>query len=145
MLGGDISDMSTPRMWVVEDVVLHREEVLVVGQRKKHWWSRKKEIAPGEAVVVQPAPVSLLWRFHQKWESSGMKVELIHIGEEQDGILDLLDRGSSSPFSDVVTFPTFEAAVDHLAFRPDVMFVVDVNDRALRWGARGLKIIDVRA
>lgn len=74
-----------------------------------------------------------------------MKVELIHIGEEQEGILELLDRSAASPFSDVVSFPTLEAVADHLAYRPDVMFVVDVDDRALRWGSRGLRVLDVRA
>jgi len=143
MLGGDISNLSTPRMWVLEDVVLHREDVLVLGQ-KRRWWSRKPETQSSEAVVVQPAPMSLLWRFHQRWESSGMKIELIHIGAPQEGILDLLDRSAASAFSDVLDFLTLEAVADHLAFRPDVMFVVDVEERALRWGSRGMKIMDVR-
>lgn len=73
-----------------------------------------------------------------------MKIELIHIGAPQEGILDLLDRSAASAFSDVLDFLTLEAVADHLAFRPDVMFVVDVEERALRWGSRGMKIMDVR-
>lgn len=143
MQNGDISNLATPRMWVVEDVVLTREDVLV--QARKHWWSRRRVSEASEAVVVQPAPMSLLWRFAQRWETSGMRLELLHVGQEQEGVMDLLDKFSANPFADVLTFPTFEAIADHLAYRPDVMFVVDVPDRALRWGSRGLNVMEVRA
>jgi anti-sigma factor ChrR (cupin superfamily) len=146
MQGGDISNLSTPRMWVLEDVVLSREEVLVMTVEKKRWWSRKPpEPHTDEAVIVQPAPVSLLWRHAQQWATSGMKVELIHIGDEdrEEAIMTILDRGSSSPFSSVISFPTLEAVADHLAYRPDVLNVLDVDDRFMRWGSRGMTLRDL--
>ena len=145
MEGGDISNLSTPRMWVLEDVVLSREVVLVSEPPKKRWWSRKAPEVQDTAIVVQAAPLSLLWRHAQQWESSGMRMELVHIGDanREEEILDLLDRYGSSPVSAVISFPTLVAVADHLAYRPDVLNVVDVDDRFMRWGGRGMTLRDL--
>lgn len=145
MEGNDLSNMSTPRTWVIEDVVLSREPVIAVSDQKARWWRRKAPQTPQEAVVVQPAPVSLLWRWGQRWAASGMRIELVHVGDEAKGeeILDLLDRSSSSPFTGVIAFPTLVAVVDALAFRPDVLHVVDVDDRFMRFGGRGMPLRDL--
>lgn len=145
MQGGDISNLSTPRTWVLEDVVLSREPMMAVDPPKRSWWRRKAPVSPQEAVVVQQGPVSLLWRYSQRWSESGMKIELVHIGTDERAaeILDLLDRSSASPFSDVIVFVSLEELVDHLPYRPDVMHLVDVDDRFMRWGSRGITLRDL--
>ena len=145
MEGGDLSNLSTPRMWVLEDVVLSREPVLAVNPPKAHWWARKAPVAHQEAVVVQLGAVNILWRYGQRMAVSGLRMELVHIGDDDQGsaILDLLDRSSSSPFNDVVSFPTMVAMVDSLAFRPDVINVVAPDDLYLRFGGRGIALRDL--
>ena len=146
MEGNDLSSESAPRMWVLEDVVLSREPVITIETRKPRWWRRSQgSQEPQEAVVVQVAPVSLLWRHARRQEASGLRVELLHVGEEGKGreILDLLDRASSSPFTDVICYPTLIAAVDALAFRPDVLWVVAPDDLFMRFGGRGIPLRDL--
>jgi hypothetical protein len=145
MMGGDISAQSTPRMWVVEDVVLRREPVMPVDPPKKRWWQKSAPVVQEDAIVVNLPAMNILFRHMQRFQTSGLKLEVVHIGESSrcSELLDLLDRSGGSVFTDVVSFPTLPAMVDALPFRADVIGVVDVDDRFMGYGARGMALRDL--
>lgn len=145
MEGGDISNAATPRVWVMEEVVLSREYALVVSEQpvKKHWWSRKKVEKAASSVplsiTIDRAAMSLLWRYSQRMQATGIRIELVHIGDDSvaDDIMALLDTHSSNVFSNVLVFSSTEELVDALPYRSDVISVVDEGRKALRFGSRG--------
>lgn len=147
MENGDISNEATQRYWVIEDVVLERTPSLPTQPARKHWWQRKQPIqAPEEVITPALAQISQLWRFTQRYQSSGIRMELVHLGSDDRGeeILALLDALSASPFTAVVSFPTLSAVADTLAFRPDVIGVIDIDNRWMMHGSRGMSLRDVR-
>lgn len=144
MEGGNISAQSTPRVWVMEDVVLSREPVMAVTAPKKKRWRKAPAPVVEEAIVVNLAAMNILYRYMQRWASSGLKLEVVHIGDDRgQEILDLLDRSGGSAFTNVVCFPTEVAVADALAYRADVINIVDTDDRFMRFGSRGMRLGEV--
>ena len=144
MMGNDISNQSTYRMWVLEDVVLERRTSLVTNpQPKRRWWRRTAPETFVESVVVNRAAVTILWRYMQKMQETGLRMELLHIGDSVEDLLDLLDKESSSPFTGVVDFPSLQDVVDAMPMRPDVIGVVSEGRDFMRFGSRGVSLVEL--
>lgn len=133
MQGNDLSAAPTRRIWVTAPVVLidGTEEV-----EEKHWFRtttrERRLVGPNLAVL------SRLWQWS---EGLGLRLELVFFREAQaDTIWLVLERGSANPFADYLTYYDRVNAAHELAFRPDVVGVIDLPEYTSAWGKRGLGI-----
>lgn len=139
MQGGDLSAAPTYRYWVTAEVVFHKAEE---STETKHWFSKmlrqKVSWTPDLRVMNQ------LWR----WSSNlGCRMELVFYGDLADDAVflwDLLEHSASNPFNDWHAIESPKSVQDTLAFRPDLVGIIDVPERRLMYGGRGLTMENLR-
>jgi hypothetical protein len=135
MQGNDLANSQTYRYYVTAEVVFRRAEE---NEQTKRWFStmlrQKVSWTPDLRVV------SHLWR----WSSNlGCRLELVFYGDlasDANFLWDLLEKSASNPFNDWHAFESPKAVQDILPFRPDLMGIIDINERSAFYGSRGLRM-----
>lgn len=131
MKGGDISNEVPLRVIVTLDCILDRKpeikKILGIPVVK-------------EDVSYNRQALSMFWRFSQKYEYS---MELAGFGynkKEMREIQEDLDNLGTNPFNYYSSYMTVSDLVRELPYRPELAGVVDVPDRALRYGSKYIDI-----
>lgn len=127
MLGGDISNERVPRVLVtydyVTDEVARPKKVLgfVVGVQAEREFNRDR--LAGLLLLSDRAKVQM---------------ELVVFGasdEQARSILDELDQRGWQPFNHATGYPTAYELVSDLPYRPEVLGVIDIPERAAGYGS----------
>jgi hypothetical protein len=125
MRGGDISNEITMRVLVGLDCVLTKgvkvEKVLGIS-------------IPKEDVNYNRQALAQFWRWR---ENNDYSLELVGFGysqKEMDEILDDLDNLGTNPFNYSKAYHVVADLVAELPYRPEVKYVIDVQDHAMRYG-----------
>lgn len=126
MKGGDISNEVPGRAIVTLDCILERHAVVdkVLGIFN----------VPREEVTYNLEALNRLWRFSAK---SGYSMEVVGFGfsqSEMDSVLDDLDNLGTNPFNYAKAMNAPADLVGVLPWRPEVVAVIDIPERALRYG-----------
>lgn len=131
MRGGDISNETPRRLIVVADVIGSSdisEERGLLGRKKR---LRSK-------MSFDNRVLSYLWNFSSQY---GLSVELAafedEVWSESDltAIMDRLDRRGANPFNYAELYPSLEDFINDLPYRPNLQGVVDLHNRAARYGS----------
>lgn len=130
MLGNDISNAMPQRVLVTVDVITDTYEdvkkkflVIPVRQRRKEY----------NRLVL-----SHLYMFTTK---SSMTLELVsfaHSEKEMVELMNYLDKIGTNPFRYGSSYKSVDAVVAELPFRPEVVGVIDIPSRLLRYGRWGM-------
>ena len=132
MLGGDISNEVPRRILVTYDYITYDAPTprkflgVVVGT--KH------------VPVVSTATLSLLSRLTERVD---VRLELILFGvddDRADEVLAEIDNRSWQPFNYARGYESPLALVSDLPYRPEVLGVIDVEDRAAAYGSYGISM-----
>lgn len=140
MMGNDLSNAPTRRYWVISDAVLMVDTT--VDEKKSRWWKRGQTKEVHERTVPDLAALSKLWR----WSSlQGVRLDLVFVGDTSAAptLWEMLDRGSANPFADWVPYENFSGVTRDMAYRPDVLGVIDIPERSAIYGGRGLTMNEV--
>lgn len=132
MLNGDISNGVPGRILVTYDYVTHD-----VPRPKK-----LLGVVVGTTTTreVSAATLSLLGRLAAKVDA---RLELVVFDADDvkaDATLSELDRRSWHPFNYVRGYDSAYELVSDLPYRPEVMGVIDINERAAAYGSYGISI-----
>jgi hypothetical protein len=131
MQGNDIAGFFSPRVLVHADVVLDyaEETTKVLGI-----FNRKHQVR-----VPNKQAMAHLWRFSTK-----VNVLLELFSEDPESVLnammDEMDARGSNPFRYVEGSIDIPTLARDLAYRPDVMGVIDLPSRRLMYGSRYLDL-----
>lgn len=131
MRGGDISNKVPLRVAITLDCILDKKP------------SVKKVLGIpvfSEESVYNRQQLSFFWRFAEKFSYT---LELVGFGysqKEMDDVLEDLDNLGTNPFNYAIAYPVISDLVAELPYRPELMGVVDIPSRGLRYGS---KFIDV--
>jgi hypothetical protein len=140
MKGGDISNETPRRLIVNADVVgetdLYEKRRGLTGllSRNKVWEEQKKRTP----MRFDNRVLSHLWNFSSR---NGLSVELVAFEDEQwaqadlDSIMERLDARGANPFNYAEVYPSLEDFVADLPYRPNLQGVVDLHNRAARYGS----------
>jgi len=125
MRGGDISNEIPMRVAVSLDCLLVREtkfnKVLGIS-------------VPYVETNYNRQALSHFWRFRDK---HGYTLELVGFGKSQsdmDRVLEDLDNLGTNPFNYAKAYNVVADLVAELPYRPELKHVIDIPDRALRYG-----------
>lgn len=132
MLGNDISNGVPLRALVHLDVVTvtleEKEKFLKV-------FTRTVERTFFDKVVI-----SQLWRFSENhncvmdlFTTEGSQGEL-------DEMIETLDQQQAHPFRSGIVYPSIRALVSTLPYRHDLLGVIDLPERGLRYGSRWIDL-----
>ena len=128
MQGGDISNDSTRRIIVTWEAITDEQ----VTQRR--FLGITTGIKPTR--VLNPTALLTLWRYTDRQPAT---VELACFdGADVDKRMAILDRIGSNPFRYVVNYDSVDFLVSTLAYRPDVIAVIDVPENTARYGGLGV-------
>lgn len=128
MQGGDLSN-ETPRRAVVSvDCFLDREPV----------FKKILGLVPytSENVTYNRAMLSRFWRYSN---DNGLILELVGFGysqKEMDEIMEDLDNLGTNPFRYAKAHRVVADLVAELPYRNELLCVIDIPTRALRYGSR---------
>lgn len=127
MKGGDISNGVSPRVSIVLDCIIDKKPSV-----------RRFIGIPimEEEITYNRAALSTFWRFSQKY---GYSMELVGFGytkKEMREIQEDLDNLGTNPFNYYLAYSTVSDFVHELPYRPELVGVVDVPERALRYGGK---------
>lgn len=127
MKGGDISNEVPPRIVVVLDCIVDKKPNV-----------RKFLGIPiiEEEITYNRQSLSMFWRISQKY---GYVLELAGLGyskKEMKSIQEDLDNLGTNPFNYYTAYRTVSDLVREIPYRPELAGVVDVPDRALRYGSK---------
>lgn len=132
MRHGDLSNEVPRRILVfLNYVALPPDDGLTTRLRRR----RHNHRAVAAQYVLLPATIAQLLRMSAR---HGLHVELFAVGitqEELDAVVERLDTGQAHPFTHATCYPTLNDFVSTLPYRPEVIGVVDVPERALRYGS----------
>lgn len=127
MKGGDISNEVPPRIVVVLDCIVDKKPNV-----------RRFLGIPiiEEEITYNRQSLSMFWRISQKY---GYVLELAGLGyskKEMRSIQEDLDNLGTNPFNYYTAYRTVSDLVREIPYRPELAGVVDVPDRALRYGSK---------
>jgi hypothetical protein len=131
MRGGDISNETPRRLIVVVDVIGSSE----VKESKKLLRPSKRQRT---ALTYDNRVLSYLWGFSSKY---GLSVELAAFEDETwaqrdlEDIMNRLDARGANPFNHAELYPSIEDFINDLPYRPNLQGVVDLHNRASRYGS----------
>jgi hypothetical protein len=128
MQGGDISNDSTRRIIVTWEAITDEH----VAPR------RFLGITTGMTMErsLNPTALLTLWRYTDRQPAT---VELACFDDaDVDKRMEMLDRIGSNPFRYVVNYDSIDFLVATLAYRPDVIAVIDVPENTARYGGLGV-------
>lgn len=136
MLNGDISNELPKRMLVTTDIIMDVEINI------------KKKLLIIPTVKVEKKfrrdALSYLYVFTTR---AGFTLELIsfELGESDlEEAMDMLDRMGTNPFRYYSAYESDKHLLSELPYRPEVVGVVDVDSRLLRYGHWGRTFADLQ-
>ena len=132
MQGGDISNAVSKRSIVVVDTFLDRQPKI----KKILGFIPVRD----EEVNYNRAMLSRYWAFSS---ATGRTLELVGFGMSQSDIervMDDLDNLGTNPFNYCSAYSTIVELVAELPYRPEVLSVVDIPQRMLRYGSYAMDI-----
>lgn len=132
MKGGDLSNAVPPRCLVHLDVVTVRQTIT-----RKKWGLLPRS---HDEVHVDRLALNRMWRFSAGHDVS---IDLFATGitqAELDALVERMDAMHGNPFRWHVAYPSIKALVAELPYRPEVIGVVDLPERALRYGSHYLDL-----
>lgn len=135
MLGGDISNETSPRIIVVVDVVANT----YVKDTRKLMRNGQERIFSS---LNNPA-LSHLWNIATKF---GLSVELagfenqLWTEELLDKIMDKLERRGGNPFNYSELYSDIDDFISELPYRSNLKGVIDLKERVTRYGSAGLEL-----
>lgn len=135
MLHGDLSNGFTMR------VLVHADVVRVIVKEKVPFLKFFTRTTKRE--VLDKLFLSLLWRYSAQ---QGVVLELFDTGisqEEMDEFLERLDRQQSHPFRSGSVYPDLSALVSELPYRQDILGIIDLPERGLRYGSRWIDLTQI--
>jgi hypothetical protein len=130
MQNGDISNELPVRIIVTTDVFLQTE--LKIQKRLKVFKVPK---------VEQSVNRQMLSRLYVYTTRKGVTLELASFSMDEvdlGGLMDKLDSMGTNPFRYFTSYESPEHLVAELPYRPEVMGVMDIPSRLLRYGHWGL-------
>lgn len=135
MRKGDISNELPKRVLVVDDTFLEKEVKV----------SKKFKVIPVAKVdkKIKRELLSFLYLFTVK---QGITLELVSFDQESDELeafLLALDKVGTNPFRYSTSYPSITQLVEELPYRPEVIAVVDIPSRLLRYGHWGRTLTDL--
>lgn len=89
--------------------------------------------------VLDAVSLNRVWRYTGR--AGGVRADLINFGvdqDEADARLDAIYQRYVNPFSASVAYDGPEDLIADLAYRPDVLGVVDIPSRQAMYGLRGM-------
>ena len=140
MRGNDLSNEPTRRYWVVVDAVLVADTS--VEEKKTRWWKRGQTTGYSRRMMPDLAVLSKLWR----WSASqGVRLELLFVENTGDAsaVWDMLEKGAANPFSDWLPYESFGKIAHDIAYRPDLLGIIDIPERCAIYGGKGLTVNEV--
>lgn len=135
MLGGDISNETSPRIIVVVDVVANT----YTKDTRKLMRTEMERVFSG---LNNPA-LSHLWNISSKF---GLSVELAGFANELwteellDKIMDKLERRGGNPFNYSELYTDINEFIGELPYRTNLKGVIDLKERVARYGSMGLEL-----
>jgi hypothetical protein len=130
MLKGDISNELPQRVIVVADVFLNTD--VEVTKRFKIFSTQK---------VNKTIRRELLSSLYLTTTRRGITLELVSfdLSEEQLAeVIDFLDKKGTNPFRYFMSYGSIDELIRELPYRPEVVGVLDIPNRLLRYGHWGL-------
>ena len=130
MQNGDISNALPMRVLVTADVIIDAYEETkrgLLGIPKK-----KKRVEYNRLVLSHLYMVTL---------RRGWTMELISFSHKESELADVvlyLDKFGTNPFRYATSYKNIETLVNELPYRPEVIGVIDMPERLLRYGRWGL-------
>jgi hypothetical protein len=135
MIGGDISNESSPRLIVTIDVVAESE----MTEQKKLFSSS----ATRKVTKLNHLALSHLWNISNKY---GMSLELAGFADENweqehlDALMDKLDRRGGNPFNYAELYSDIDDFVGEIPYRNNLRGIVDLPSRVARYGSFGIEL-----
>jgi hypothetical protein len=130
MLKGDISNELPQRVLVVADVFLNTD--VEVTKRFKIFSVQK---------INKTVRRELLSSLYLTTTRRGITLELVSfdLSEEQLAeVIDFLDKKGTNPFRYFMSYGSIDELIRELPYRPEVVGVLDIPNRLLRYGHWGL-------
>lgn len=127
MKGGDLSNAVPPRCLVHLDVVTVRETV-----KKRKWGVLPRSTTD---TYVDRLALNRVWQFGARHDVS---LDLFATGISQadlDVVVQGMEATYTNPFRWAVAYPTVRQMVAELPYRPEVIGVIDLPERAMRYGS----------
>ena len=134
MLKGDISNDLPIRIIVTSDVFLQTE----INKEKK------RRFLPAVPKLSQKIDRSILSKLYIYTTRQGVTLELASFDlSEKDlsQLMDKLDNMGTNPFRYYTSYDSVEHLVAELPYRPEVLGVMDIPSRLLRYGHWGLDTV----
>jgi hypothetical protein len=135
MKNGDISNVSSPQVIVITDVVVRLKE-----EESRKLLIKKTEYKVGDLEVLS---LNKLWRVSSDY---GLSLELAGF-EEDSWTEELLERAFEkferrvvNPFNYWQLYENRDEVVGLLPYRPNLKAVIDVPDKVARYGSAGVEI-----
>lgn len=131
MRGGDISNETPRRLIVVADVIGTSEV-----DEERRFLGKTKRVR--SKVSFDNRVLSYLWNFADR---HGLSVELAAFEDEVwsqgdlDSVMSRLDARGANPFNHAEVYPSIEDFINDLPYRPNLQGVVDLHNRAARYGS----------
>lgn len=135
MKNGDISNETSPRIIVLAEVIVDRNE-----ETKKKLFKSKTVLTLGELHRLE---LSSLWSLTTKY---GLSTELAGFESEDwtqemlDKIMDILDRRGGNPFNYAQIYSTPQELVGDLPYRVNLRGVIDIPSRIALYGSHGVEL-----
>lgn len=136
MRNGDISNELPKRILVTTDIIMDVEMTV----------KRKLLVIPSVQInkKFRRDALSYLYIFTTR---AGFTLELVSFELDDDGLsetMDALDKNGTNPFRYYSAYESVNHLVNELPYRPEVVGVVDVDSRLLRYGHWGRTFADLQ-
>jgi len=131
MKNGDISNDLPKRVIVVTDVFVSKEVI-----SKKVF-----KFIPGLPKINHTVNRQALSNFYLYTTRQGVTLELVSFDLDEDGLAELMNRLDvlgTNPFRYYTSYESTDHLVNELPYRPEVVGVVDIPSRQLRYGHWGM-------
>ncbi|CAB4123905.1 hypothetical protein UFOVP45_55 [uncultured Caudovirales phage] len=135
MIGGDISNETSPRIIVLVDVVSNSE---IQESKKLLRTSTERKVSS-----LNNLALSHLWNVASKY---GLSVELAGFASEEwtqehlDKFMERLERRGGNPFNYAELYNDIEDFIGELPYRTNLKGIVDVPERLARYGSWGIDL-----
>jgi hypothetical protein len=138
MKGGDISNVSSPQVICVTDVVIS-----LVTEETKTFLSKKTTSKIGN---IEGLNANKLWIMSNNY---GISLELAGFADQGwteellEKAFEKLERRVVNPFNYWQLYEDSEELVIGLPYRPNLKAVIDIPDRVARYGSAGVEIDNI--